>query len=74
MHQVEVRDTITNIQKTRMGLQEILDEGLKEGFFEFSVSIRLGKDKRREVCIIAGKSQKFVIQKDEINSIILRDS
>jgi hypothetical protein len=54
-------------------LREALDhieglvlEGLRHGFFDYSIVCEIGKDGRRELVIRAGKSHKFTIPKDEL--------
>jgi hypothetical protein len=54
-------------------LREALDridglvvEGLRHGFFHYSIRCEMGRDGRRELVIEAGKSHKFTIPADEL--------
>ena len=41
-------------------------DGLRHGFFEYSLVCEIGKDGRRQLVIQAGKSHKFTIPEDEV--------
>jgi hypothetical protein len=43
-------------------------DGLRHGFFDYSITCEIGKDRRRELVIRAGKSHKFTIPEDELLS------
>jgi hypothetical protein len=54
-------------------LREALDwieglvlDGLRHGFFNYSLFCEIGKDGRRQLVIQAGKSHKFTIPEDEL--------
>ena len=47
-------------------LREILEDGLRHGFFEFAVSCEIVKDKKRQLVIRAGKSHKYTIAEHEL--------
>jgi len=47
-------------------LREILEDGLRHGFFEFVVSGEIVKDKKRRLVIRAGKSHQFTIAEHEL--------
>ena len=47
-------------------LREILEDGLRHGFFEVAVSGEIVKDKKRQLVIRAGKSHKFTIPEHEL--------
>lgn len=47
------------IQETR--------EGLKHGFFKYSINCEIIKEKKRRLQIEAGKSYLFIIPENEIN-------
>ncbi len=49
----------------RMLTDEVTD-GLKHGFFQCSVRCELGRGRRRELTIEAGKSHRFVIAAVEV--------
>ena len=47
-------------------LGQIILDGLRHGHFRCSISSEIGKNKRREIMIEAGKSHKFTIPEDEL--------
>ncbi len=47
-------------------LREIIEDGLRHGFFECAVSSVIVKDKKRQLVIRAGKSHKYTIPEDEL--------
>jgi hypothetical protein len=47
-------------------IEELVVDGLRHGFFEYSLACEIGKDGRRELVIHAGKSHKFTIREDEL--------
>jgi len=47
-------------------IEGLIVEGLRHGFFDYSVACEIGKDRRRELVIRAGKSHKFTIPEDEL--------
>ena len=47
-------------------LQDLLRDGLRHGFFEYSISCETGPSKRRFVMIRAGKSERFVIPEEAL--------
>lgn len=47
-------------------LRGLVVDGLKHGFFDFSISCEVGNKGRRELVIRAGKSHKFTIPEDEL--------
>lgn len=47
-------------------IQQILSEGLQHGHFRYTISGAIGKEKRRELVIEAGKSHKFTIPENEL--------
>jgi hypothetical protein len=55
-------------------LREALDridglivEGLRHGFFDYSIACEIGKDGRRQLVIRAGKSHKFTIPEADLS-------
>lgn len=44
-----------------------IDEGLRHGFFEYSISCETGKGNKRHVIFKAGKSYKFTIPKEDLD-------
>ncbi len=47
-------------------LREILDDGLRHGFFDCAVSCEIVKDKKRRLVIRAGKSHQYTIAEHEL--------
>jgi len=47
-------------------LQEIILDGLRHGFFDFSITCELVKDRKRRVVIKAGKNHQFTIKEEEL--------
>lgn len=43
-------------------------EGLRHGFFRYTVSCETVKGKRRRLTISAGKSYRFIIPEDELDT------
>ena len=49
-------------------LEQIFRDGLCHGHFRCSITSSIGKDKRRELVIEAGRSHKFNIPEEELPS------
>ena len=47
-------------------LRGLVIEGLKHGFFDYSISCEVGKKGRRQLVIRAGKSHKFTIPEEDL--------
>jgi hypothetical protein len=47
-------------------IEELVVDGLRHGFFDYSLACQIGKDRRRQLVIRAGKSHKFTIPEDEL--------
>ena len=47
-------------------LRGLVIEGLKHGFFDYSISCEVGNKGRRQLVIRAGKSHKFTIPKEDL--------
>ena len=47
-------------------LEGLVIEGLKHGFFDYSIACEIAKGGKRELMIRAGKSYKFTIAEDEM--------
>jgi hypothetical protein len=68
------RLTISDARKTdgpqlREALErigEVVLDGLRHGHFRCSISSEIGKGKRRDLVIEAGKSHKFTIPEEEL--------
>jgi hypothetical protein len=48
-------------------LEGLIVDGLRHGFFEFTVNCVIGSGHKRELTIRAGKSHKFTIPEDEVS-------
>ena len=66
--------TETPFQRAKSGqVREALDrleglvvDGLKHGFFNYSIACEVGNGGKRQLVIHAGKSHKFTIPEDEV--------
>ena len=47
-------------------LESLVVDGLKHGFFDYSIACEIGSGGRRQLVIRAGKSHKFTIPADEV--------
>jgi hypothetical protein len=47
-------------------VEGLLVDGLRHGFFECSITCEVGKDRRRELVVRAGKNHKFTIPEDDL--------
>jgi hypothetical protein len=47
-------------------LEGLVVEGLKHGFFDYSIACEIGSGGKRQLVIRAGKSHKFTILEDEL--------
>ena len=47
-------------------LRDLVVDGLKHGFFEYSISCEIGNKGRRQLVIRAGKSHRFTIPEDDL--------
>ena len=47
-------------------LEGLVVEGLKHGFFDYSIACEIGNSGKRHLVIRAGKSHKFTIPEEEV--------
>ena len=47
-------------------IEGLIMDGLRHGFFDYSIACEIGRDGRRQPVIRAGKSHKFTIPEDEL--------
>jgi hypothetical protein len=47
-------------------LEGLVIDGLKHGFFDYSIACEVAKGGKRQLVIRAGKSHKFTIPEDEV--------
>jgi hypothetical protein len=70
MHEIPT----ANITRTKVGqysealahLEKVFLEGLRHGFFEYTLACEIGSGGKRQLVIRAGKSHKFSIPEDEL--------
>jgi hypothetical protein len=47
-------------------IEGLVVDGLRHGFFDYSIACEIRKDGKRQLVIRAGKSHKFIIPEDEL--------
>ncbi len=47
-------------------LEKVVVDGLRHGFFDYSIACEIGRGGKRQLVIRAGKSHKFTIPEDEL--------
>jgi hypothetical protein len=47
-------------------IEGLVVDGLRHGFFDYSIACEIGKDGKRQLVIWAGKSHKFTVPEDEL--------
>jgi hypothetical protein len=47
-------------------IEGLVVDGLRHGFFDYSIACEIGKDGKRQLVIRAGKSHKFTNPEDEL--------
>jgi hypothetical protein len=47
-------------------VRDQLVDGLRHGFFEFTITCEIVKDRKRRLVVKAGKSEQFTIAADEL--------
>ena len=47
-------------------IRSLVVDGLKHGFFDYSISCEVGNKGKRQLVIRAGKSHKFTIPEDDL--------
>ena len=61
-----VEDCRGQVREVLARLGSLLVEGLKHGFFDYSITCEIGNGGRRHLVIRAGKSHKFTIPEDDL--------
>lgn len=64
--QAPTPDTPSTLELALVQLRQILEDGLRHGFFEFAVSGEIVKDRKRRLVIRAGKSHQYTIPEHEL--------
>ena len=54
------------LRETLDHIEGLLVDGLRHGFFEYSITCEVGKDRRRDVVVRAGKNHKFTIPEGDL--------
>ena len=57
----------SELDRARTRLWSIVEDGLRHGFFECTVSSEVVNGKKRRLVIKAGKSDQFTIAEDELH-------
>jgi hypothetical protein len=52
--------------EARAHLEKVMVEGLRHGFFEYTIACELGHSGKRQLVIRAGKSHKFTIREEDL--------
>ena len=47
-------------------IRDLVIDGLKHGFFDYSITCEIGNEGKRHLVIRAGKSHNFTIPKDDL--------
>jgi hypothetical protein len=55
----------SHVREVLDSLERLVLDGLKHGFFEYSITCEIGVGGKRAVVICAGKSHKFTIPGDQ---------
>jgi hypothetical protein len=59
-------DDETVLSRALDHVRERLIDGLRHGFFQFTITCELVKDRKRRLVVTTGKSQQFTIPADEL--------
>jgi hypothetical protein len=59
LHRGQVAKALTHVER-------IMVEGLKHGFFDYSIGCEIGNGGKRHLVVRAGKSHKFTIPEEEL--------
>jgi hypothetical protein len=60
------RATEPQIREALDRLEGLVIDGLKHGFFDYSITCEIASGGKRQLVICAGKSHKFTIPEDEV--------
>jgi hypothetical protein len=60
------RATSGQLRETLDRLEELVVDGIRHGFFDFSIACEIANGGKRKLVIRAGKSHKFTIPEDEV--------
>jgi hypothetical protein len=65
-HQARGSDYGGQLREALDRLRGLVVDGLKHGFFDYSISCEVGSKGKRQLVIRAGKSHKFTIPEDDL--------
>ena len=65
-HQNPGDDCSGQVREALDHLRGLVVDGLKHGFFDYSISCEVGNKGRRQLVIRAGKSRKFTIPEEDL--------
>jgi len=63
---IQSRDYGAQLRDALDRIEGLVVDGLRHGFFEYSLACEIGKDGRRKFVIRAGKSHKFTIPESDL--------
>lgn len=66
MNKLETIGTEGEMNKALNKLVQEVQDGLKHGFFEYSITCEVVNDRKRRLNIKAGKSHQFIIREEEL--------
>lgn len=56
----------SEMQKAAQKLLQVIQDGMKHGFFEYTITCEMVNKRKRQLTIKAGKSHKFKIPEEEL--------
>jgi hypothetical protein len=64
--QLQSRTYGRQVREALAHLEDLVLDGLRHGFFNYSIACEIGNGGKRQLVIRAGKSHKFVIPEDDL--------
>jgi hypothetical protein len=64
--QLQSRTYGRQVREALRHLEDLVLDGLRHGFFNYSIACEIGNGGKRQLVIRAGKSHKFVIPEDDL--------
>ncbi len=65
-NQLQGRSYGQQVREALDRLEGLVVDGLRHGFFDYSIACEIGSGGKRQLVIRAGKSHKFTIPEDEV--------
>jgi hypothetical protein len=59
-------ESVSRVREALDHIEDVVVDGLKHGFFQYTIKSEVVKDKKRILVVEAGKSEKFTIREDEL--------